>query len=191
MWRTSVFSASDSGVGLSEHSRGQLPVFKMNDEKFKELVRSHVALYDTLNPKYMDDHVYGVRLRLWTAATNEPVVHPPGDIWAWRIMVEWHRLGKLLIRPPELSGNPTRSHLVTMQEEMDEENNLALRIRPMFVHTSKRFLICRQILWHGVDGFTYHQKEGMLRIFIAFGQVWTREPWVQWQARLPLHQRVR
>jgi hypothetical protein len=25
-----------------------------------------------------------VRLCLWTTATNGPIVHPPGDIWAWR-----------------------------------------------------------------------------------------------------------
>jgi hypothetical protein len=38
--------------------------------------------------------VGGVRLRLWTAATNRPVVHPPGDIWAWRATVEWYWQGK-------------------------------------------------------------------------------------------------
>jgi len=36
-----------------------------------------------------DEHVDGVRLCLWTAATNGPTVHYPGDIWAWRTMVEW------------------------------------------------------------------------------------------------------
>jgi hypothetical protein len=29
---------------------------------------------------YDDDHVGGVRLRLRTAVTNGPIVHPPGDI---------------------------------------------------------------------------------------------------------------
>jgi hypothetical protein len=28
-----------------------------------------------------DDHVDGVILRLWTAATNRPSVHSSGDIW--------------------------------------------------------------------------------------------------------------
>jgi hypothetical protein len=28
---------------------------------------------------------------------------------------------KLLIRPPELSGNPTSSHLVAKQEELEKE----------------------------------------------------------------------
>jgi hypothetical protein len=38
-----------------------------------------------------DDHVDGVRLRLSTAGTNGPIVHPPDDTWAWRTMVEWYR----------------------------------------------------------------------------------------------------
>jgi hypothetical protein len=41
------------------------------------------------------DHVDGVRLHLWTAATNRPTVHPPGNIWVWRAMVEWYWQGKL------------------------------------------------------------------------------------------------
>jgi hypothetical protein len=54
-----------------------------------------------------DDHVDGVRLRLWTAATNGPIFHAAGGIWALRTIVEWDKQGKLLIRLPELSGNPT------------------------------------------------------------------------------------
>jgi hypothetical protein len=30
-----------------------------------------------------------MRRCLWTAATNGPTIHPPGDIWAWR-EVEWY-----------------------------------------------------------------------------------------------------
>jgi hypothetical protein len=61
------------------------------------------------------DHVDGVRLHLWTAATNGPMLHSPGDIWAWTIMVEWRRQGKL-ISSPQLSGNPTSS--LAQQEEL-------------------------------------------------------------------------
>jgi hypothetical protein len=31
---------------------------------------------------------------LWTAATNRTIDHPPGDIWAWRAMVELYWQGK-------------------------------------------------------------------------------------------------
>jgi hypothetical protein len=41
-----------------------------------------------------DDHVDGVRPHLWTAATNGPIVHPPGDIWTWRTVMEWYRQRK-------------------------------------------------------------------------------------------------
>jgi hypothetical protein len=43
-----------------------------------------------------DDYVDGVRLCLWTVATNGPVVHPPHDIRvrARRTMVEWSRQRK-------------------------------------------------------------------------------------------------
>jgi hypothetical protein len=41
-------------------------------------------------------HVDGVRLCLWTAATNGPTVHLPGDIWSCRVTVEWYRLGRTL-----------------------------------------------------------------------------------------------
>jgi hypothetical protein len=37
-----------------------------------------------------DDCVYGMR----PAATSGPIVHPSGDIWAWRTTVEWYRQGK-------------------------------------------------------------------------------------------------
>jgi hypothetical protein len=40
--------------------------------------------------------------------------------------------------PPELSGNPTSSHIVSNQEELGERNEFGLR--NIFVHTSKLFL---------------------------------------------------
>jgi hypothetical protein len=40
-------------------------------------------------------HVNGVRQCLWTAATNGPIIHSPGDLWAWGAMVEWYWWGKL------------------------------------------------------------------------------------------------
>jgi hypothetical protein len=38
-------------------------------------------------------HVDVVR-RLWPKATNGPVDHSPGNIWAWRTVVKWYRQGK-------------------------------------------------------------------------------------------------
>jgi hypothetical protein len=39
--------------------------------------------------RYHHHHVDGVRLCLWTPANNGTILHPRGDIWAWRTIVEW------------------------------------------------------------------------------------------------------
>jgi hypothetical protein len=44
--------------------------------------------------------------------------------------------GKLKIHPPELSDNPTSSHLVAKQEELAKEM-MNLTLQSIFVHTSK------------------------------------------------------
>jgi hypothetical protein len=106
-----------------------------------------------------------------------------GDSW-------WNNIyrGKLLIRPPELSDTPTSSQLVVKQEELAKEMmNLAYE---MF-NISNGSLKFRKILRHGADGFTSPPREGVLRNFIALTRVWSREPWVQWQARYPLDHRGR
>jgi hypothetical protein len=36
-----------------------------------------------------------MRLCLWTAGTNGPIVHPPGKVWVWRDTVEWDLQGKI------------------------------------------------------------------------------------------------
>jgi hypothetical protein len=84
------------------------------------------------------DHVNGATPRLWTAVTKKNSVHPPGDIWAWIIVVEWYRKGKRIIRPPEASDSHTSSLLVAKQKELV---NLALQ--SIFAHT------CR-VLWYAV-----------------------------------------
>jgi hypothetical protein len=45
------------------------------------------------------------------------VTYEHGELW-WNDI----RRGKLLIRPPELSGNSTSSHLVVNEEELGEGN---------------------------------------------------------------------
>jgi hypothetical protein len=81
----------------------------------------------------------GVRLRLWTVATNGPIVHPPGDMTAWITMVEWYRRRELPIRP-YLSGNPTSSHLVANRGK----GMMNLSLRSIFVHTCKWFFTYRK-----------------------------------------------
>jgi hypothetical protein len=75
--------------------------------------------------------------------------------------------GKLLIRPPQLSGNPTSSHPVPKQEELGE-GNYDFGMRSIFVHTPKGFLTCLKILRHATDGFTCPTKKGVLLIFFVF-----------------------
>jgi hypothetical protein len=51
---------------------------------------------------------------------------------------------KLLIRPPELSGNPTSNHLVAKQVEL-VKNMMNLPLQSIFGRTSKGYLTCRNI----------------------------------------------
>jgi hypothetical protein len=111
-----------------------------------------------------EDDVDGVRLRLWTVATNGVNVSPLGDIWAWRTRVERYRQGKLLIRPTELSGKTTSNHLVESRRNWRRK----WWILPYEVsHTSKGSLTCRN--WP--DGFTSPWKERMLPILIALNNL--------------------
>jgi hypothetical protein len=52
-------------------------------------------------------------------------------------------MGKL-IRLPEFSGKPIRSHLVANQEELGEEND-EYGLWNIFVNTQKLLLTCRKI----------------------------------------------
>jgi hypothetical protein len=46
----------------------------------------------------IDVRIDVVRVRLWTAATNERFVLSSGDMWAWRATVEWYWQGKPAVR---------------------------------------------------------------------------------------------
>jgi hypothetical protein len=59
-------------------------------------------------------------------------------------------------------------------------------ILPTSTYRAHRVLL-NAVNIHGTDSFTSPPKEGVLRILsplksIDLGRVWTREPWVQWQA---------
>jgi hypothetical protein len=88
------------------------------------------------------------------------VIYEHGEPW----LNDVHR-GKLLIRLPELSGNPASSRLVANQEKMSEINDKFGFTKYYF--SSKGFLTCRKILSQWADSLTSTPKEHVLRIFIA------------------------
>jgi hypothetical protein len=74
--------------------------------------------------------------------------------------------------------------------------NMAAEFCRRSICHARRVLLHAVNLRHETDGFTSPPKEGALRILsplksIVLGRVWTREPWVQWQARWPLDHRGR
>jgi hypothetical protein len=102
--------------------------------------------------------------------------------------------GGNLICSLEVSDNPTSRNMWQQARGMGKMNeNLALR--RIYVHTCKWFIFtCHKILRRVADGFTSLRKKACsgflspIKIYRLF-RVWTREPWVQWQACLPLHHR--
>jgi hypothetical protein len=134
------------------------------------------------------DHVDGVRVRLWTAASNGSIIHFPVDIWAWRTMVKWYWQGKTLdLSTTALPGNPTAEPYSsksggTSQKEM----NLAFEVhlftlRSYFLHAAKFYnmkpIALLPLRRKVCCGFLSPLKIHHL------GRVWTGEPWIQWQAR--------
>jgi hypothetical protein len=106
-----------------------------------------------------DDHVDGVRLRLWTAATNVAICHLPGDIWAWRTMVEGYRQGKTDSSTRAFWQSYQQNHVTAKQEElMKEMMNLVYEIS----HISKGSLTSRKISRQVTEGFISSLKEGLL-----------------------------
>jgi hypothetical protein len=125
-----------------------------------------------------------VRLCLRIAATNVPIVHPPGDIWAWRAMV-------MMMPSGDNSWPVHQNSLSVLPAEISRASRRNGRRSENFAYQHLKYLKgslkCRKILRHGTYGFSFHSKEGVLRIFIALkihhlGRVWTRKLWVQWQA---------
>jgi hypothetical protein len=108
----------------------------------------------------------GVRLRLWTAATNGPVVHPPGDTWAWRTMVELYQQGKTPVSPTTALRKSYQQSSSSRVGRTGEGNDEFCLTKYLF-HTSKGSLTCHKFLRDGADSFTFPPKEGVLQIFIA------------------------
>jgi hypothetical protein len=73
--------------------------------------------------------------------------------------------GKLLIHPPELSDNPTSSHIVANKEKLGE-GNYEFGLWNIFVHTSKLHFTCHKMLRHVAVSFTSLLNKGMTQIFI-------------------------
>jgi hypothetical protein len=67
------------------------------------------------------------------------------------------------IRPPELSLDSASSHLVANQEELGERSD-EFGLGKYLCSYCEVIFTCREMLWHGPDGFTSSWKEGVLRI---------------------------
>jgi hypothetical protein len=111
-----------------------------------------------------DDHVDKVRLRLWTAATNGPIVYPPGDMWEWKTMVEWCRQRKT----PDSSTRALwqafqQSYLVATRR--NGRRGWWIWLCEVFCSYLQVFITCHNIL-HGLRLY-FSANEVMLRICIA------------------------
>jgi hypothetical protein len=119
---------------------------------------THVSLY-VQYIVYIDRLIMsmGVRLRLWTAATNGPIVHlhvicEHGEKW-WDDAAGW---GKLLTRPPDLSGSPASRTIWEQVWGMHERNENFI-LQALRSHL-KVIFICRKILRHGASGFISERR---------------------------------
>jgi hypothetical protein len=106
-----------------------------------------------------DEHIDGMRLRLWTATTNGRIVHPQGELYKhgepW-----WCQL-----RKTPNSNSYQQNNLVANREDAGEGNYLFCLWNNYLIHVE--FLTYGKILRHGASGFTAPPKEGVLPIFIA------------------------
>jgi hypothetical protein len=80
-------------------------------------------------------------------ATNGPIIHLAGYIYIYELGEPWWNdidREKLII-PPQLSDNSNSNHLLAKQEEISEGND-EFYLRGIFVHTSRQFFACHDIL---------------------------------------------
>jgi hypothetical protein len=111
--------------------------------------------------KFMLIEYDGMRLCLRTAATNGPIFHSPGDMWAWRAMV-------MAMPSGDNSWLVHQSSLAVLLADTSRARNgrTSENFAYQYLKHLKGSLTCCKIL-HGTSGFTSHPKENALRIFIA------------------------
>jgi hypothetical protein len=145
----------------------------------------------TIPAVFVADNVTGGRIFDWlwwgeTMSQNHGH-HPQSDIWAWRTMVMMMMMmpagdNSWLVHQSYLAVLPAETSGASRRNGWRSEN-----FAYQYLKYLKGSLTCRKIYDMLSSGFTSHQKEGVLRICIALKihrlcQVWTRNPWVQWQA---------
>jgi hypothetical protein len=112
----------------------------------------------------------GLRLCLSTAATNGPIVHPPGDMLAWSAVVVVVVM-MVMVPAGDNSWLVHQSSLAVLPADIwgkYEEWTMEWKILPFqYLRYLTGSLTRRKILRHRTSGFTSHPKESVLRIFIA------------------------
>jgi hypothetical protein len=115
-----------------------------------------------------NDHVDGVRLHLWSATINGPIVHPPGDMTmkshGWMI---WTGENSWFVHHSSLGL--LQAVVSSSKAEGNGEGNDEFCLMKHLFHTSKEFLTCSKILWHwgGGGALRPRWKESVLEISIA------------------------
>jgi hypothetical protein len=107
----------------------------------------------------------GVGLCLRTAATNGPIVHSPGDMWAWRAMVMM-----MMMPTEETEDNSWLVHQSPLAVLPAEKSRASRRNRRRSENFAYQYLfsslLCRKYLTT-CDLRLYFPSECVLRIFVA------------------------
>jgi hypothetical protein len=111
-----------------------------------------------------DERVDEMRLRLWAEAISRPVVHLPGDIWAWKTVVEWCRHRKTPYSSTRACCQFCQQiHLVARKRNIRRKLIWPCEV---FFHTRKWYLYDVKSYDLG-PYFTSSPKEGRLQNFTA------------------------
>jgi hypothetical protein len=155
---------------------------------FLKKQNNFTVIVASIHLDFNDDRVEGIRMCLWTAATNGPIVHPP----SWYMSMENHDGMLSAGESPDSSSRALwqsyqQNHLVAKQEYTWQRK---WWIWPS-THLCSYFEViftCRIILRHRADGFVPLWRKACygfllpLKIYLLY-RFWTLEPWMQWQAR--------